>query len=249
MAVEHPGFPVGSSASFNGGMVAPPEWLPRVRATLDQDMPAWFAQFRPPPDPPRRSAVLLLFATPDRGGPNLDEPDRRAGLDIVLTERSAGLRSHAAQVSFPGGHLDPTDDGPISAAVREAEEEVGVDPATVDVVATLPALYLRPSGNAVTPVLAWWRAPHPIGVVDTREVARVARADLDHLLDPGNRFTVTAPGGYRGPGFAVDGLFIWGFTANLLSHVFDLAGLTRAWDEAVERPLPSDLLAPYLRKR
>ena len=135
----------------------------------------------------------------------------------------------------------------MGAALREAQEEVGLDPATVQVVSELPPLFMHPSQNAVTPVLAWWESPHPIGVVDEAEVARVIRADLDHLLDPANRFTVRAFDQYKGPGFEIDGLFVWGFTATLLTHVFDLAGLTRPWDTSRERLLPPAMLAPYLR--
>lgn len=224
-------------------MAGAPEWLSRVAPTIRADLPPWFAQHPPPPDPPRRSAVLLLF------GGRHEVDGTTQGLDVVLTERSARMRSHAAQVAFPGGHVDPDDDGPIGAAVREAEEEVGVRPDSVEVVDALPPLYLTPSQMAVTPVLAWWSRPHPIGVIDDREVARVVRADVAHLLDPANRFTVTGPGGYRGPGFDVDGLFVWGFTATLLAHVLDVAGLDPGWDDSVHRPLPHRLLAPYLTPR
>ncbi|GMA42292.1 NUDIX hydrolase [Mobilicoccus caccae] len=213
----------------------PPQWLTGVRPALEADLPGWFAEFVPPPRPKRRSAVLMVFA------------DGEHGRDVILTERASTLRSHAAQVSFPGGHVDPGDDGAVGAAIREAEEEVGLDPSSVRIVDELPPLYMHPTENAVTPVLAWWQRPHPIGVVDEAEVARVVRADVEHLLDPRNRFTVRAFEGYRGPGFEVDGLFVWGFTATLLTHVFDLAGLTREWDESRERPLPPHLLAPYLR--
>lgn len=218
-----------------------PDWLLRVRPAFENDVPEWFSNFVPPPDPPRRSAVLMLFA--EHSG------DARGGHDVVLTERSHSMRSHAAQVAFPGGHLDPEDDGPTDAAVREAEEEAGVSPETVQIVDSLPPLFMHPSGNAVTPVLAWWQRPHPIGVRDENEVARVIRADLDHLLDPANRFSVRGPGDYRGPGFDVDGLFVWGFTAMLLDHVFDLAGLTRPWDAGAERPLPDHLFRPYRHLR
>ena len=92
----------------------------------------------------------------------------------------------------------------------------------MQIVGEMPGLYLTPSGTAVIPVLGWWASPHPVGVVDPAEVARVALADLDHLLDPRNRFTVVGPMGYRGPGFSVDGLFVWGFTAMLLSGLYTI---------------------------
>lgn len=215
-------------------MTDAPSWLRAVRPTLEADVPPWFDMFVPPPDPLRRSAVLALFG-----------PGEQGSHEVILTERAADMRNHAAQVAFPGGHLEPGDDGPVGAAIREAHEEVGVEPTSMEIVDTLPALYMHPSQNAVTPVLGWWRAPHPIRAMDAAEVSRVVRADLDHVLDPANRFTAVAPGGYSSPGFAVDGLIIWGFTANLLDHILDLAGLTRAWDTSVERPLPEYLLRPY----
>ena len=103
----------------------------------------------------------------------------------MLTERAHTLRSHPGQVSFPGGRLDPDDDGSVAAALREAEEEVGLDPAGVEVLATFPDVFLAPSQHAVTPVLAWWPAPVPVGVVDRGEVERVLRVPVADLLDPG----------------------------------------------------------------
>lgn len=189
--------------------------------------PSWFSAFLPPAEGGRQSAVLMLF------GPNDD-----GGEDVVLTERSSALRSHAGQVSFPGGSLDCGDSGPVSAALREAHEEVGLDPDGVEIIAELPALYLSPSDFVVTPVVAWWPQPTPIGVVDTAEVARVVRAPLRELTDPARRFTVTHPSGYLGPAFDVDGLLVWGFTAGLLSKVIELSGLEREWDRTSRRPLP-----------
>ena len=212
--------------------------MTRVRSRAAQAPPEWFARFEPPPEPRRQAAVLILVG---RGEDGVD--------DVILTERAATLRSHAGQVSLPGGAVDPEDAGPVDAALREAQEEVGVDPRSVDVVAALPPVYLAPSDNAVTPVLGWWREPGPIGVIDEREVARVVRVPVDVLLDPANRFSVVGPSGYRGPGFDVHGLFVWGFTAGLLTVLFDLAGLTRPWDEETIRVLPMRLLMPYLEGR
>ena len=107
-----------------------------------------------------------------------------SGPDLLLTERAHDMRSHPGQVSFPGGKVDETDESPVAAALREAQEEVGLDPAGVDVLATLPELWLPPSNFAVTPVLAWWREESPIGVVDPREVHAVLRVPLDRAARP-----------------------------------------------------------------
>ena len=200
-------------------------------AQLGELRPDFFSRFPPPDEGGRPSAVLILFG-----------PGAEGGEDVVLTQRSHGMRSHAGQVSFPGGALDPTDAGPVSAALREAQEEVGLDPSGVDVVAELPALYLQPSNFVVTPVLAWWPEPTPISVVDHLEVARVLRAPLSELTDPARRFTVAHPSGFVGPAFEIDGLLVWGFTAGLLSKVIELAGLERSWDSGDHRPLPAHLL-------
>ena len=215
----------------------PPQWMEHLVAQLDEQEPGFFGRFLPPDEGGRQSAVLILF------GPGADGGE--GGEDVVLTERSRGMRSHAGQVSFPGGSIDPVDSGPVSAALREAQEEVGLDPAGVQVVAELPALYLAPSNFVVTPVLAWWACPSPIGVVDRLEVARVLRAPLAQLTDPARRFTVSHPSGFVGPAFDIDGLLVWGFTAGLLSKVIQLAGLERSWDRGDPRPLPAHLfLAP-----
>ena len=98
-------------------------------------------------------------------------------------------------------------------------------------------IHLPPSGFVVTPVLGHWREPHPVGVVDTAEVAAVRRLPVAELTDPVNRFTARHPSGYRGPGFEVGGLFVWGFTAGLLDRLLRLAGWERPWDRDTIRPV------------
>lgn len=213
--------------------VDPPAWLLDAETSLRADLPGWFTQFAPPDDPPRRSAVLMLIAPGSQGH------------DIVLTERSDQLRSHASQVSFPGGKLDPGET-PIDAALRETWEEVGVEPSGIEVIGSFPDLWLGPSENAVTPVLGWWREPTPLHVVNAGEVARVERIPVDDLIDPANRFMVKGPSGYTGPGFEVAGLFVWGFTAQLLTVLLDAAGLAQPWDEGLRRRLPWRFVRQYV---
>lgn len=173
-------------------------------------------------------------------GPTPGHPHEQS---LILTERAHGLRSHAGQIAFPGGRVDPTDDGPVAAALREAHEEVALDPGGVDVVATLPQVHVPVSQSVVTPVLAWWHNPSVLRVNSPVEVAAVTQVPIAELTDPANRFTVTHQVGYRGVGFEVAGLFVWGFTAALIDRLLVLGGLERPWDPEVTRPLPDRVSA------
>lgn len=213
----------------------PPDWLERVAGVPGRARAEDLSRFVPPDDGGRPSAVLMLFSEGD---------DRRGqGPDVLLTERAATMRSHPGQVSFPGGALEPDDEGPVDAALREAVEETGLDPTGVDVLGQLPSLFLPPSGYVVTPVLARWREPSAVAAVDKAEVARVVRAPLAEMLDPANRFVSRHPSGYLGPAFRVQGLYVWGFTAGLLSRLLALAGLEQPWDRSREEDLPAEILA------
>ncbi len=207
----------------------PPGWLVALAGRAGE-LHEPLARRLPPPAGGRRSAVLILFG-PMRG--------LGGDVDVVLTQRSTTLRSHPGQVAFPGGAVDPQDASSVAAALREAAEETGLEPDGVEVLGTMPELFLPPSGFVVTPVLAWWRRPSAVRPVDRREVARVARAPLSELLDPANRFMVRHPSGYSGAGFSVRGLFVWGFTAGLLDRVLTEAGLEQPWDRNRFEPLPS----------
>jgi 8-oxo-dGTP pyrophosphatase MutT (NUDIX family) len=222
-----------------------PDWLRRLEDALPHVRGEQLSRFLAPIDGSgRHSAVLALFGEGDRGP------------EALLIERAHTLRSHAGQPAFPGGMLDP-DDGPVDgggavqAALREAHEEVGVDPASVEVLGVLPALWLPPSSVVVHPVVGFWREPHPVRVVDQAEVAAVARVPIEELVDPAHRLQVTHPSGWIGPAFEVRGesgdLLVWGFTAGLLSQLIALAGWERPWDTARRRELSPDVVALALR--
>ena len=203
-----------------------PDWLQPVADVASSIRPEQLSRFLPPDEGGRQSAVLMLFG---------EGPD---GPDLLLIQRASTVSSHAGQPAFPGGAVDDTDADVVAAALREAEEETGLDPAGVHVFATLPALWLPPSGFVVTPVLGWWREESPVGEVDAGEVESVVRVPLAELLDPANRVSVSHPSGFVGPAFEVRGLLVWGFTAGLLSRLLAIAGLERPWDTSVVRPLP-----------
>ena len=217
-----------------------PDWLRQLATAIEEVRPERYSRFRPPDTGGRASAILILLG---------EGPD---GPDLVLIERATTMRSHAGQPAFPGGASDPGDEGAVGTALREAAEEVGLDPASVRILAQLPALWLPPSGFVVTPVLAWWHSPHPVTAVDPAEVDTVVRVPLAELAEPDNRMRVRHPSGYIGPAFDVRGMLVWGFTGALVDQVVALGGWERPWDpdriadlpaEAIElaaRTLPAD---------
>ena len=205
-----------------------PEWLrPLAELAGSVEAEQLAPRFPHPPADARPAAMLMLFA------------DGENGPELLLTERAATMRNHAGQISFPGGKSDPGDVDATSTALREAQEEVGLDPATVEVFGTLPTLWLPPSNFAVTTVLAFWREPMQLTPASTQEVGRIIHQPIRRLLDPVNRFSVEHPSGWRGPAFEVgSGVPLWGFTAGVVSRLFERLGWEQPWDDSVTRPLP-----------
>lgn len=208
-----------------------PAWLDPVVRAVGTVRPHQLSRFLPPKDGTgRQSAVLILFGEGERGP------------ELLLMERSSALRSHAGQPAFPGGSLDPEDgdpltDGPLRAALREAEEETGLDPSGVQLFGVLPRLYIPVSGFVVTPVLGWWREPSPVDVVDFAETARVFKVPVADLTDPAHRATAIHPSGHRGPAFLVESTLVWGFTAGIIDRLLHYAGWERPWDREKQVPL------------
>jgi 8-oxo-dGTP pyrophosphatase MutT (NUDIX family) len=219
-----------SADADDGGEV--PGWLTALAGSAER-MAVPLA-LRPPAGGGRPAAVLILFG------------DGEGGPDLLLVQRSPWLRQHAGQPAFPGGAIDPTDQGPVGAALREAAEEALVEPAGVKVLAVLPELYIWRSGFSVTPVLAWWRRPVPVGPGDPAEVSAVARVRVVELADPVNRLTIRYPSGQAGPAFRAGGMLIWGFTALLVDRLLALGGWELPWDTGNAEELPAGALAQAL---
>ena len=219
----------GSHAvKLEGSSATLPDWLKPVEklaASVEAEQLA--PRFPHPPANARPAAVLICFADGDNGP------------ELLLTERATTLRNHAGQISFPGGAADADDEDAVTTALREAEEEVGLDPDDVLVFGILPTLWLPPSNFAVTSVLGYWSAPRTLEPVDVTEVGGILHHPIHLLIDPANRFSVEHPTGWRGPAFEVGSdVPLWGFTAGVISRLFEALGWEKPWDDSVTRPLP-----------
>lgn len=163
-----------------------PGWPHRLRASLlrtaDHDPTAWRIGSASPgsnnwpvalqPARLRPAAVLIPLI------------ERASGPTVLLTVRSPGLRQHAGQISFPGGRMESVDADPMSAALREAEEEIGLGAEAVELLGYLLD-HVVLTGFRITPVVGWIRELPPLRL-DREEVAEVFELPVRHLLDDGN---------------------------------------------------------------
>jgi 8-oxo-dGTP pyrophosphatase MutT (NUDIX family) len=139
------------------------------------------------------------------------------GPEIILTQRTADMRNHPAQISLPGGRIEPEDSSPAEAALREAWEEVGLPPQRVDILGCLPR-HQTVSDYCVHPFVGWVEPPVEL-VPDEREVADVFLVPLHFVLDPRNHTRERMERDGQERSFYVlpfAGRRIWGATAGIL---------------------------------
>ena len=141
---------------------------------------------------------------------------------FILRQTYDGV--HSGQVSFPGGRQEPDDSDLVETALREASEEVNIDPASVEVLGTLSEMYIPPSNFLVLPVVGY-ASQAPDLRPDPAEVAQIIESDLGFLFDESNKKETTLT--VRGvvldtPYYDVENKIIWGATAMILSELTDV---------------------------
>jgi 8-oxo-dGTP pyrophosphatase MutT (NUDIX family) len=180
--------------------------LPGVRGDLDLDPVLWAKAGVKATKP---AAVLVPVVA-------------RSEPAVLLTQRTADLRSHSGQIAFPGGKIDPVDESPLAAALRETEEEIGLDTGFIDPIGYLD-LYLTFSGFRILPLVARVDPDYRLKI-NPSEVSEAFEVPLEFLMHPGNhqrlsrdwkgieRQYYAMPFGER---------YIWGVTAGILRNLYE----------------------------
>jgi 8-oxo-dGTP pyrophosphatase MutT (NUDIX family) len=161
---------------------------------------------------PRTDAAVLICLVERPGGPF-----------VLLTQRTTHLRDHAGQISFPGGRVEPDDASIAATALREAKEEIGLDPAKVEILGEL-ASYDTVTGFRIHPVVGWLIPPFELRP-DPYEVDEVFELPLGFVIDPGNHLRQSFRRGRMTRTYYVlpfQNRFIWGATAGILVNLSSL---------------------------
>ncbi|MBM3527236.1 MAG: CoA pyrophosphatase [Alphaproteobacteria bacterium] len=202
------------------------EFFERARVRLNREVPAALTDFEAPAV---RGDLDLDQANWDKVGVKATKPAAvlvpvvaRPEPTVLLTQRTPDLSSHSGQIAFPGGRIDPEDESPLAAALREAEEEIGIDRGLIDPIGYLD-LYLTFSGYRILPLLARVEPDYRL-TLNPSEVADAFEVPLEFLMQPGNhqrqsrewkgieRHYYAMPFGER---------YIWGVTAGILRNLYE----------------------------
>jgi 8-oxo-dGTP pyrophosphatase MutT (NUDIX family) len=198
-------------AGLRSRLQSPPQWQPEITDENRHVIASDIIAKRQAAGKVTKAAVLIPLVL------------KEDGLSVLLTQRTNHLRDHAGQISFPGGRMDPGDQNPNDTALRESQEEIGLDPKRVEIIGHLPQ-YLTVSGYSVTPVVGLVQAQAEY-VLDEFEVADVFEVPLSFLLDPANhqvRLWQSEQGGRRFYSMPYENRFIWGATAGMLRNLYHL---------------------------
>jgi len=169
-------------------------------------------RFSPPDDAIQSSVLILLYPLEDK-----------TGLVLMLRPEYGGI--HSGQISLPGGKHEETDESLIYTALREAREEIGIDPAQVQILGQLTEIYIPPSNFMVTPIVGHL-ASQPRFTADPKEVAKIIEIRLDDLLDEKNRqmkkMKFSLGFSLKVPSYYINDNIIWGATAMILSELKEI---------------------------
>ncbi len=203
-----------AAADVPGRRTAPLDPVSGGRVRGDHDLSPELYE----PHRPLKAAAVLV--------PIVDRPQ---GVQVLLTRRTDHLHDHAGQISFPGGRIDPGDETPEAAALRETEEEIGLPPAKVSVVGRLDTYIVR-TGFEVHPVVGLVRPPFQLAL-DGFEVAEVFEVPLSFFLRPGSKERHSRV--FKGRerffyAYPYGDYYIWGATAGMLGNLVEVLDPARA---------------------
>lgn len=215
-----------SESGLSSEAQAADSFFDRARARLRLEVPPALA------DPLARGARGDLDLDPglwERAGVRATKPAAvlvpivdRSAPTVLLTLRTQELASHAGQVAFPGGKIDPQDESPVAAALREANEEIGLAPMLVEPIGYLD-LYLTFSGFRIVPTVARVK-PEFVLTLNPREVTEAFEVPLDFLMTPDNHLRKTRDWkGIAREYYAMpfENHYIWGITAGIVRNLYE----------------------------
>ena len=197
----------------------------RIQQAIDSGLPGEESQLKMAPafrpkgpasqnPPPRKAAVLIPVYFSIEGNP-----------EILLTLRKTYDGIHSAQVSFPGGKFESHETDPVEVALRESQEEVGLDPAAVKIAGLLSPLYIPVSHMMVQPVIGFVEGPVK-WIPDLREVERLICISMENLTDPSlvqaKAVRISATLTMEAPFYSIANETVWGATAMILSEWIDV---------------------------
>ena len=194
--------------SLRQRFATPPLWTPEITDENRYVMAANIIAQRQDQGLSTQAAVLIPLVL------------RNAGISVLLTQRTDHLHDHAGQISFPGGRMEPTDNGPAVTALRESFEEIGLAASQVELIGQLPE-YLTVSGYRVIPMVGLVQAQGNYAF----EVAAAFEVPLEFLMNPANhqvRVASSEQGSRRFYAMPFENRFIWGATAGMLRNLYHL---------------------------
>jgi 8-oxo-dGTP pyrophosphatase MutT (NUDIX family) len=217
----------GRGAVTSGAAVGSVDWAQVIRARLAGSQPQHDPTLWRVPGSWDRATLTARSFLPDDPTPAavliglVEHPE----LTVLLTQRAGTLRHHAGQISFPGGSIEPGDAGPAAAALREAHEEIGLDPGFCTVIGYLPD-HLVITGFLVTPVVALVRPGFTLQL-DRAEVQDTFEVPVSHVFDPANHRPVRRRSHFTGEEVEFIDIpygerVIWGATSGMLMTLYRL---------------------------